>query len=64
MTNNFTTYCDRLMTMKKAEIIREGQDRGFWADRESNTKYLMKSTKILLARYVADRMVRMENRGY
>ena len=64
MTDNFTTYYNRLMGMKKAEIIREGQTWGFWDARESNTKALMKWSKILLARSVADRLVRLENRGY
>lgn len=64
MTNNFTTYYNRLMGMKKVEIIHEGQTWGFWDARESNTQALMKWSKILLARSVADRLVRLENCGY
>ena len=62
--DKFTVYYTRLMGMKKAEIIREGQTWGFWDARESNTQALMKWSKILLARSVADRLVRLENRGY
>lgn len=60
----FDTYYNRLMTMKKAEIIREGMTWGVWANRESNFEALMKWKKTLLARHLADRLDRLVNRGY
>lgn len=65
--NMFQIEYDRLMKLTKAGIIAEGIRRGFWADRPETTAYLLKSrdwNKKSLARYVADRIVRMELRGY
>jgi hypothetical protein len=60
----FETYYSRLMEMKKGEIIREGMTWGIWANSQTNYNALMKWTKVLLARKLADRLVRLENRGY
>ena len=60
----FNNYYNRLMEMSKNEIIREGMTWGIWADNDANRQALMKYTKVLLARKLADRLVRMENRGY
>ena len=65
--NMFQIEYDRLMKLTKASIIAEGIQRGFWADRPETTAYLLKSrdwNKKSLARCVADRIVRMELRGY
>ena len=65
--NMFQIEYDRLMKLTKASIIAEGVQRGFWADRPETTVYLLKSrdwNKKSLARCVADRIVRMELRGY
>lgn len=64
MTDNFNKYYERLMGMKKAEIIREGITWDIWANTEGNVKELMSWKKILLARHLADRLVRLELRGY
>lgn len=61
---NFEQYLENLMGMKKAEIINEGITWGFWADTPGNIKELMTWKKVLLARSVADRLVRLELRGY
>ena len=50
---NFEQYLENLMGMKKAEIITEG-----------NKAELMKWKKVLLARCLADRLERLEKRGY
>lgn len=63
----FQIEYDRLMKSTKAGIIAEGVQRGFWASRPQTTAYLLKSRdwdKKSLARFVADRIVRMEVRGY
>lgn len=60
----FDRYLDRLMEMKKAEIINEGITWGFWADRPASRAELMKWTKRGLARTLADRLTRKEVRGY
>lgn len=65
--NMFQIEYDRLMKLTKASIIAEGVQRGFWADRPETTAYLLKSrdwNKKSLARCVADRIVRMELKGY
>ena len=65
--NMFQIEYDRLMKLTKASIIAEGIQRGFWADRPETTAYLLKSrdwNKKSLARCVADRIARMELRGY
>ena len=65
--NMFQIEYDRLMKLTKASIIAEGIQRGFWADRPETTAYLLKSrdwNKKSLARSVADRITRMELRGY
>lgn len=65
--NMFQIEYDRLMELTKAGIIAEGVQRGFWAARPETTTYLLKSrdwNKKSLARCVADRIVRMELRGY
>ena len=65
--NMFQIEYDRLMKLTKAGIIAEGIQRGFWADRPETTTYLLKSrdwNKKSLARCVADRITRMELRGY
>lgn len=61
---NFEQYLENLMGMKKAEIIDEGITWGFWADTEGNKAELMKWKKVLLARSLADRLERLEKRGY
>ena len=63
----FQIEYDRLMKLTKASIIAEGVQRGFWASSPETTAYLLKSrdwNKKSLALYVADRIVRMELRGY
>lgn len=62
--NKFDDYYNKLMGMNKARIIIEGQSQNIWADTEGTTKELMKWNKVLLARALADRMERMELRGY
>lgn len=65
--NMFQIEYDRLMKLTKASIIAEGVQRGFWASCPETTAYLLKSrdwNKKSLARCVADRIVRMELRGY
>ena len=65
--NMFQIEYDRLMKLTKASIIAEGIQRGFWADRPETTAYLLKSrdwNKKSLARCAADRITRMELRGY
>lgn len=62
--NKFDDYYNKLMGMNKAHIIIEGQSQNIWADTEGTTKELMKWNKVLLARALADRMERMELRGY
>ena len=57
-------YFENLMSMKKAEIINEGIIWDIWANTESNKAALMKWKKVLLARHLADRLVRLQNRGY
>lgn len=64
MVDKFNTYYNNLMLMKKMDIIREGITWGFWADTPGNIKELMTWKKVLLARSVADRAVRLELRGY
>lgn len=64
MVDKFNTYYNNLMLMKKADIIREGITWGFWTDTPGNIKELMTWKKVLLARSVADRAVRLELRGY
>lgn len=61
---NFEQYLENLMGMKKAEIINEGITWGFWANTEGNKAELMKWKKVLLARSLADRLERLEKRGY
>lgn len=61
---NFEQYFEKLMGMKKAEIINEGITWGFWANTEGNKTELMKWKKVLLARSLADRLERLERRGY
>ena len=51
-------------SMKKAEIINEGITWGIWANTEGNKAELMKWKKVLLARCLADRLERLEKRGY
>ena len=60
----FEQYFENLMSMKKAEIINEGIIWDIWANTESNKAALMKWKKVLLARHLADRLVRLQNRGY
>ena len=63
----FQIEYDRLMKLTKASIIAEGVQRGFWASTPEITASLFKSrdwNKKSLARYVADRIVRMELRDY
>lgn len=60
----FETYYNNLMTMKKADIIKEGVTWGIFDSYESTIKSLMKWNKILLARKVADSLERLETRGY
>ena len=60
----FEQYLETFMGMKKAEIINEGIVWGVWANIESNKVALMKWKKVLLARHLADRLVRLANKGY
>ena len=60
----FETYYNNLMAMKKMDNIKEGIAWGFFANYESTINSLMKWNKMVLARKVADRMVRLETRGY
>ena len=60
----FETYYNNLIGMKKAEIINEGIAWGIWVDTERNKVELMKRKKIPLARHLADRLDRLETRGY
>lgn len=65
--NMFQIEYDHLMKSTKADIIAEGIQRGFWASHPDTASYLLKSrdwNKKSLARCVADRIVRMELRGY
>lgn len=65
--NMFQIEYDRLMKSTKADIIAEGIQRGFWASHPDTAPYLLKSrdwNKKSLARFVADRIVRMELRDY
>ena len=61
---NFEQYFENLMSMKKAKIIDEGITWGVWANTESNKAALMKWEKVMLTRCLADRLVRLQNRGY
>lgn len=58
----FDRYLNKLMEMKKSEIVNEGIVWGFWA--ESSRECRMKDTKRGLARELADRLTRKEVRGY
>ena len=60
----FETYYNNLMGMKKIDIIKEGITWFFFANYESTINSLMKWNKTVLARKVADQMVRLETRGY
>ena len=60
----FEQYFEHFMSMEKARIIDEGITRGMWANVESNKAALMKWEKVMLARCLADRLVRLQNRGY
>lgn len=60
----FDDYYNKFMGMHKARIILEGQLQDVWAYTEGTTKELMKWNKALLARTLANRMVRRELRGY
>ena len=60
----FEQYLENLMGMKKAEIINEGIAWGIWANTECNKAELMTWKKVLLARCLADRLERLEKRGY
>ena len=60
----FEQYFEHFMSMKKARIIDEGMTWSVWANTESNKAALMKWKKVLLARHLADRLVRLQNRGY
>ena len=65
--NMFQIEYGRLMKLTKAGTIAEGIQRGFWVDRPDTAAYLLKSrdwNKKSLARCVADRITRMELRGY
>ena len=62
--DNYETYYKKLMGMKKADIIREGQTWDIWANCQSTASYLMKRKKPLLAGILAGRLCRLENRGY
>lgn len=61
---NFEQYFENFMSMKKAKIIDEGITWGIWANVESNKAALMKWEKVMSARCLADRLVRLQNRGY
>ncbi len=61
---NFEQYFENFMSMKKAKIINEGITLGVWVNTESNKAVLMKWEKVMLARCLADRLVRLQNRGY
>ena len=61
---NFEQYLENLMGMKKAEIINEGITWGIGENTEGNKAELMKWKQVLLARSLADRLERLEKRGY
>lgn len=61
---NFEQYFENFMSMKKAKIIDEGITWGIWANVESSKAALMKWEKVMLARCLADKLVRLQNRGY
>ena len=55
----FEQYYNQLMTMKKAEIARQGAIWGVISSNQTNLDYMVKNyTKIQLARFIADRMDR------
>ena len=55
----FEQYYNQLMTMKKAEIARQGAIWGVIAGNQSNLDYMVRNyTKMQLARCIADRMDR------
>ena len=60
----FEQYFEHFMSMKKARIIDEGMTWNVWANTKSNKAALMKWEKVLLARCLADRLVRLQHRGY
>ena len=61
----FETYLEQLMKMKKAEIVAFGQEKGIWSASKRTAQYLLKTeTKKGLARSLADRLTRLELRGY
>lgn len=62
--DNYEIYYKKLMAMKKADIIREGQAWDIWANCQSTADCLMKWKKTLLAGTLAGRLCRLENRGY
>lgn len=57
----FEEYLNKFLAMKKADIIREGMSRDIWASTEGNFVSLMKWSKLLLARTLADKIVWIEN---
>ena len=60
----FEQYLENLMGMKKAEIINEGITWGIWANTGGHIAEKKKKKKVLLARCLADRLERLEKRGY
>ena len=55
----FEKYYNQLMTMRKAEIARQGAVWGVISGTQSNLDYMVKHyTKNQLARAIADRMAR------
>ena len=64
MTDNYNIYYNKLMSMKKADIIREGQTWDIWANCQSTADSLMKWKKPVLARVLAGRLDRLEKRAY
>lgn len=59
----FNANLTRLLKMKKKDIVAESVERGFTDERSAEYK-VQKSTKNALARELADKIVRMETRGY
>lgn len=57
----FEEYLNKFLAMKKADIIREGMSRDIWTSSEGNFVSLMKWSKLLLARTLADKIVWIEN---
>ena len=63
-SNKFDDYYNFLILLSKKDIIMKGQKLNVWANLDSTTKELMKWNRLILAKILADRMVRKDLRGY